>query len=296
MYKEIQVFALAIPLIMAACTADLSSSSSYGDAEYTRVLSKGDNASMQCNVYVDDDRVAIVFNLDYAMYNSMETIKIETRAGKPSVYTIDIETTGIFANDIDEACAVITEDLASDGGKTECSETEIHGKQFLGNAVSETSINYVVSTAYEYGKNRCDSWYDKYKDLFKSIPGEWGGDVEQKKSGEKASSCDVYLDRNLLTVSITYPDKSASMQMAVSGNVYSVVESYMGLDDETLSNICRSYRNNPEIENVVCQDAYFSYSFVDDESSLEDEAVYQKTAVCPALLSGEMALEDMWSN
>ena len=85
------------------------------------------------------------------------------------------------------------------------------------------------------------------------------------------------------------------MQMAISSDgVYSVVESYTGLDNATLSNICRSYQNDPEIRNVVCQDSYFAYSLVEYEGSLEDEAVNQKKEVCPALLSGELTLEDLW--
>ena len=294
MNKVIQAFVVIMSLFMVSCTVEDSSSFSYSETNYTRTLSKGDNASMQCNVYVDDGRVAVVLELDYPMYNSSETIKIETRAGTPSVYTVDVEATGVLLDDIESFCTSIANSLAKYDGKTECSETEVHGVEMFANVTTAAAIDYVVSTSIEDGREKCDSWYDSYKKVFQKIPGEWGGDIEKDYTGEKASSCDVSLETNLLTVSITYPDKTALMQMAVSDGIFSVLESYTGLDNATLSNICRSYQNDPEIRNVVCQDSYFAYSLVEYEGSLEDEAVNQKKEVCPALLSGELTLEDLW--
>ena len=294
MNKVIQALAAVISLFMVACTMDSSSGASYGETNYTRVLSKGDNASIQCNVYVDDNRVVTLLDVDMAMYNSTETVKFEVRAGSPSVYQIDVEATGVLLSDVEDFCAAITEQFSDQNARAECSESEAHGVQQFYSVTSETEINYVVSNAIESGRERCDKWYDNFKKSFREIPGEWGGDAKSTSKGEKASSCDVSLEGNLLTMSVTYPDKSAVMKLSVEGNVYAAVESYTGLDDATLSDICRSYQSETVIRDVACQGSSFSYWYIDSEGSLEDEAVYQKKEVCPALLSGEMTLEDMW--
>lgn len=290
---------LASALVLAACSSDDSTGASgpRGEQKYSRTLTKGDAATMDCKVYESDNSVTITMNMDLILYNSTLTSVIETVVGaEASSYTADVEMTGILQAQVADGCQETKDGLAAQGGKVTCTESTVHAVIDLPGMTDAARAQSVLNAAIQKGIEQCDEFYQSNKKAFVEFPGEWGGDIEGTSLAEKATSCDVTLEGGLLTMDIVYPTKSARMQAMVDGNLFAITESYTGIDVMTLNQICTNYRNDPENLNVVCSGASFKYWAEMDGETLEDVAVNQRKIVCPALLSGEMSLEMMWEN
>ncbi len=290
---------LASALMFAACSSDDSTGASgpRGEQKYSRTLTKGDAATMECKVYESDNSVTITMNMDLILYNSTLTSVIETVVGpQASSYTADVEMTGVLQAQVADGCQETKDGLAAQGGKVTCTESTVHAVIDLPGMTDAARAQSVLNAAIQKGIEQCDEFYQSNKKAFVEFPGEWGGDIEGTSLAEKATSCDVTLEDGLLTMDIVYPTKSARMQAMVDGNLFAITESYTGIDAMTQNQICTNYRNDPENLNVVCSGASFKYWAETDGETLEDVAVNQRKIVCPALLSGEMSLEMMWEN
>lgn len=297
LYKGIPAF--AVSLMIVACSTDSSSGPSEpsGEKKYGRVLTKGDNASMECGVYASDNTVTIAMNVDLYIYSSSRTMNMVTTIGsESSSYVVDAEMTGVLQAQVTEDCQEATDVFEAKGGKVTCTETIVHAAMDLPGITDPVTVQKLIDQTVQEGIERCNVFYKSTKDAFVEISGEWGGDIDGVFSAEKATSCNVSLENGVLTVNVIYPEKSALAQITQSGNQFTISETYTGLDMATQSQICTNYKSDPENFNVVCSDGSYTYSIVEDESSIEDLAVYQRKVVCPALLSGEMAFEDMWSD
>ncbi|MBR4558448.1 MAG: hypothetical protein IKO21_02595 [Fibrobacter sp.] len=289
---------LASALMFAACSSDDSTGASgpRGEQKYSRTLTKGDAATMDCKVYESDNSVTITMNMDLILYNSTLTSVIETVVGaEASSYTADVEMTGILQAQVADGCQETKDGLAAQGGKVTCTESTVHAVIDLPGMTDAARAQSVLNAAIQKGIEQCDEFYQSNKKAFVEFPGEWGGDIEGVYSGEKASSCNVNLENGILTVEVVFPDKSARMQAVAEGDLFSVTETYTGIDGSTQYEICANYSNDPDYINVTCSLGSFKYTTASDGSTLEDMAVYQRKTICPAFLSGEMTLEDMWS-
>lgn len=290
---------LASALVLAACSSDDSTGPSgpSGELKYSRTLTKGDAAAMECKVYASDNSVTISMNMDLVTYNSTMTTVMETTLGsQASSYVADIEMTGILQAQVEDGCEETRNGLAAQGGKVTCTESSVHAVLDLPGVTDAARMQTVINGQVQEGVERCDDFYKSTKNVFIEFPGEWGGDVEGVYSGEKASSCDVNLENGILTVEVVYPDKSARMQAVAEGDLFTVTETYTGIDGSTQYEICANYSNDPDYMNVTCSLGSFTYTTTSDGSTLEDMAVFQRKTVCPAFLSGEMTLEDMWND
>ena len=289
-----------LPFVFAFVACDTESSVApvqvTGTKQYERHLSKGENVSMDCYVYSTESSVTVSMRVDLPMYSdSWMTMVMLTELGDDSKYTAEIVATGVLTTEIDESCATVTEGLERQGGKVTCSDTKIHGEVKLPSYSSATAVSGLIRTTLKEGEEKCDHFYDTYKENFKDIPGAWGGDAPAQV-GEMALYCDVTQEGDVLKIGVGYEKKQVNTQVTVSGDMLQWTEQYIGMDD-VFDQICASYRSDPENVNVTCLNGVVSYSAMNEDGyTLEDVAVGMKKGVCPALLDGSMTLEDLWSN
>ena len=139
-------------------------------------------------------------------------------------------------------------------------------------------------------KGYCDKAYDNTIQQFNDIANK----VEPNEiAAEKATSCDVQVDGNVVRQTIIYPNKSGVSTVTYLGNYkYSVREEYTGIDDVTLAKVCETYKKDEDKSNVVCSGSVFTFEemYPDIETLVEGTEKY----LCPALLSGGMTFEDLW--
>lgn len=296
LYKWLGVPAV---LVLAACSADSSSGAdSFGREAYHRHLEKGTNGEFDCTVYEDGGRVVIQMKEELSLYASEMTMLQETVYGDPSSYSVEFGMKGLFATKLEETCQDMSETFAAYGGSATCSDGNV--KASTGNlpSVSSEQISQAVASTIAKGVNTCDEQYENAKELFVDLPGEWVTDEYDREpvnsSKEVAQACDVNVENGLLSVVVTYPDKSAHISIRLEDGTFHVTETYDGVDLSVLAGVCSNYRSDPESSNVTCEGNSISYETVLEGASLEDVAVGHKKEVCPALLSGEMSLEDMW--
>lgn len=286
-------------LVLVGCTSDSSSGAdSYGSEVYHRHLEKGTDGIYECSVYEDGGKVTVKMYEDIALYDTKLSMLIETKFGDPSSYRVSAQLKGMYkAEDMCEEIHSVFDDL---NGTTTCTDGSVEGIADNLNAVPPENIPAAVAYTVDEGKESCDEQYAQATEHFGGLPGEWVTDEYDERTissepKEKALSCDVTMESGAIVMSVGYEKKNARFSLADNGSSFNAVEEYHGLDEATLASICSIYRASGEYTDVVCLDNTITYTESYSGMTLEDMAVALKSGVCPALLSGEMGMEELWS-
>jgi hypothetical protein len=295
---------LAVALSLSACSMDDSAGASgpARDLKFERHLKKGTSAKLDCYVYANENSVLFDMALDMAIYNSQMTMKIETEIGKPSAYTAEIGMTGVLLAQQDKYCESMRSSFYDmDGSSVECSDGYVKGYAQLKDVSDPLVVERAVHASIAEAEERCLDLYDSFKESFEDLPGEWdygsGSGSGSSVNHEEAVSCDVKMVDGAVVLDLVYSEKSAHLRFSDASDAYfAVQEDYTGLDEATLERVCSAYTLNRDNVNVECSGASLTYFQKKDGYTLEDLAVIFKKESCPAFLSSELGLEDMWES
>lgn len=273
--KSFYLIPLSIAMILAACGDSASDNSSpYGDLQYERHatgLAVGD-----CYVYATDNQVTIVFEQNYGDLGGI-TSTGKTVIGDPVKSTDEVVATSIFFKDaIAEQCELFEIAYAMLGGTVTCTDTEVKARAEAGH-VSADSMAQARETAIETSKDNCDYYLEQISEV--------------KGSSEKAESCTVKESGDTLVMDIAYPNKSAKIEAIEKENGISVVETYKGIDDKTLTQLCDSYKADGDNSDVVCEGSVFTYQTTKLDNGIAGDKASMNFA-CKMLLEGYMTLEE----
>lgn len=286
-------FPLSVAAVLVGCDSGTTSPDPFikGDLIYERHIDPNGVGSMTCNVYSTGNVVMAELNVNMITDNSNMGFKLEGNFGKnPATYRGEYTMDGAFLMYSEQTCESTKAEVAEmDNGKTSCSDNSVSFSALFGD-VKEAGKSFAIARMTNAMETYCDNIYDEAIQKFNKAANQVNpkGDV-----AEKALSCDVQVNGNVVQQSIIYPNKTAVSTGTYLGNYkYSVREEYTGIDDVTLAKVCEAYKKDEDKSNVVCSGSVLAYEEMnpDIETLVEGTEKY----ICPALLSGGMTFEDLW--
>ena len=297
---------LLLPLVFAACSTDDSDwyerPDNFGDVLYERHLKKGSSAAFECAVYSRGDHVTIEMNMDVMAYESAVSAVYDVEVGEPTNYYVDLTLSGMFQDEASDFCEGIKGSV--DGMKTSCSKSRVKGKAEMA-GVSDAAASLMLGSMVPKFKEQCDYFYDTYKELMAEFPGRWdygNGNVV----AEPALSCEVNVSGDTLYMNADFSTRSVAMVVyryvynGISSGSFITMETYTGVDQDTLAKVCAAYRKEDLLTGVECVGPMISYMAPETQDgvtlTIEDMAVYMKKQICAGFLDGSYSLEDMWYN
>ena len=295
--KHLGVIPLSVVAFLMGCEPDSTSTSTVipspslttppqGDIRYNTHFEKGETA-FNCNVYATDNVVTLDMSLNMVNDQSWIRGRYNVDYGASS-YNGSMESAGLFDSSIGLQCEKMKADCAEmDDAKVSCTDNKV---TFSARTPYIDPIYYTmnVNKAVSIMTTLCDDMYEEYYNMPLITPGT--GD-----ESKKALTCDVLVNGTSYTQTVTYTDKSMVSNASLVNGVYSVTESYTGIDDATLAQACAAYKQESTITNVVCTGSTISYNptVTPDFNSLVE---FAQEMECPAFLNGSYTFEDMWFN
>ncbi len=291
--KYLFTLPLAVTAFLVACDSGSTAPDPYikGDLIYERHISPNGVGSMKCNVYSTGDVIMVESNVNMMTDNSNMGFNMEINFGKkPATYRGEYTMDGAFLMFSERTCNDAKSAVEGlDNKKTSCSDNKASFSASR-NEIDETNKKFYITTLTSAMKGYCDRAYDNTIQQFNDIANK----VEPNEiAAEKATSCDVQVDGNVVRQTIIYPNKSGVSTMTYLGNYkYSVREEYTGIDDETLAKVCETYKKDEDISNLVCSGSVLTFEeiYPDIETLVEATEKY----ICPAMLNGGMTFENLW--
>lgn len=278
--------AFALLFLVNACSESSNSTSPeteginrdfpLGNAEFTK-KETNNGITFDCNVYKSKDYVTLMANFSIA--NTEMNLAHQISTGSNAIHLIEAEGTGLFTSAISEMCDDLSEDKDM---KTNCSQGSLNASQKLGNTtpLSENQINGLVKEL----SGVCENIYDD----FEFIDGSGDG-------SNKATTCKATVDGNDLSISIEYPEMSASISITVEKDRVISTEIYTGLDTETLSKICKANQDDEENESVECLGSTITLVEANEDNiTAQDILPIYEDQICKGLLEGSITMEDIW--
>jgi len=284
---------MSVAAILVGCDSGSTSPDPFikGDLIYERHIDPNGVGSMTCNVYSTGNVVMAELNVNMITDNSNMGFKLEGNFGKqPATYRGEYTMDGIFLMFSEQTCEEAKEQVEDlDNAKTSCSDNKTSFSALIKDA-NETNKSFYIARLTSYMERYCDQVYNNTIQQFNKAANQ----VDPKgEIAEKALSCGVQVNGNVVQQSIIYSNKTGVSTGTYLGNYkYSVREEYTGIDDETLAKVCEAYKKDEYKSNVVCSGSVFTFEEMnpDIETLVEGTEKY----ICPALLSGGMTLEDLW--
>ena len=287
--KHLGVIPLSVVAFIVGCDTDSNTStdplasSPKGELRYERHYDL-DQTSFKCNVYATNHSITLDMSLNVLNEQSWIHQRINTDFST-AAYTGSIEAAGLFNNAIGAQCEKFKSDCASmENANVSCSNNKVVFSAVIPNVEPAYSEIYTARTLDKFN-SICDNLYEEYQDSpFIASNGD---------ETKKALSCDVQVNGSSFVQVVTYSDKSLVLTTSQANGVYSVVESYTGIDATTLAKVCQTYKQEGALTDVTCVGSDISYNtrFDPDFNSLVE---YARDMLCPAYLNGSYTLEQMW--
>lgn len=126
------------------------------------------------------------------------------------------------------------------------------------------------------------------------------------KQGNVTGRCDVYATSSSVTKIASAEAFGSTIRVEESGtwnadgsyqyrgDYITITESYTGVDTATLQTVCDTYKSDAEQMDVVCDGAAITSTQLTEGAPLESIVSFYRDGVCPAFLSGNLTLEEMW--
>ena len=262
-----------------------------GDLIYERHIDPNGIGSMTCNVYSTGNIVMVEGKVNLLTDNSNMGFQFESNFNKePAVFRGEYTLDGAFLMQSKQTCDGAKADVENmEDGKTSCSDKKIMFSASVPDVNESNKSKYIASKTTSM-KNYCDYIYINTVKQFDEI----ANSIEPNEiTAEKALSCDINVNGNVINSSVVYPNKSSVATATYLGNYkYSIREEYTGIDDATLAKVCEAYKKDEDNSNVVCSGSVFTLESVgpDIDTFVKVLREYQ----CPAMLNGGMTFEDLW--
>lgn len=284
---------MSVAAILVGCDSGSTSPDPFikGDLIYERHIDPNGVGSMTCNVYSTGDVVMVETKVNMITDNSNMGFNMEGNFGKnPATYRGEYTMDGAFLMFSEQMCEDAKEQVEDlDNAKTSCSDNKTSFSALIKD-VNETNKSFYIARLTNYMERYCDQVYNNTIQQFNKAANK----VDPKgEIAEKALSCDVQVNGNVVQQSIIYPNKTAVSTGTYLGNYkYSVREEYTGIDDVTLAKVCEAYKKDEDKSNVVCSGSVLAYEEMNPDIETLVEGV--EKYICPAFLNGGMTFEDLW--
>lgn len=271
-----------------------SDSASSEEPSYERHFDSQDGfSSYKCNVYTTDN--SVLLDMDFELFGGTSSMKqhLVTDFSSPATYSGTIEATGLFSYSLADKCVEVKESFnEAPNGSASCTDTSIVFTSDIPTDDFANKETYLLLMKKKMN-TMCDEFFDEFYEDF----GPSGVPSSSANSGaEAALSCNVNVQGNTMAMSVVYTDKSAFFSLTEVNGVYTMTETYTGIDQATLDEVCEAYKTEEDISNVSCSNSVISYTPLDEDMDVDIQsyASYMELAICPYLLNGGLTLEDLW--
>lgn len=279
---------LLIPFALLACGDSTSGGDSRGDLQYERHSKPSSFVKGECYVYATDSRVT--FDAQMTLGKSSPAVfhsEVEIAGNSVKLKDELTTTSALFAELVENQCETIKPTYDDIGGTVSCTATEVKGSGTMKDVAPE-KIAGMRSVMISHLSATCDDFIDRMDDEELTVDGF-------SEQGEKAQSCKVNLEGNVMSMDVVYADRSASYKTTWMDDGFTLnEETYVGVSADTLALICSSYKVEEGLVDVVCDGSTITYKGVPEDFDMADMRTYLENVLCPAFLNGTETLEDLW--
>ena len=284
--KYMSAFAVAGALVACDSSTSSDGGSPYGATKYSVPVKQG-NVTGRCDVYATSSSVTKIASAE--AFGS--TIRVEEsgtwNADGSYRVLVDERMSGLFLMEVDDACECMKDRFGAD--YVVCSEDRVSVDRSISKDAARPLDDELIQEMVEGLTKSCDDFREemqKVADKFSATP----GDV----SAERAVSCDVDVAGNIVTQKVVFPSRTVTVVGEYRGDYITITESYTGVDAATLQAVCDTYKSDAEQMDVVCDGAAITSTQLTEGAPLESIVSFYRDGVCPAFLSGNLTLEEMW--
>lgn len=284
--KYVSAFAVAGALIACDSSTSSDGGSPYGATKYSAPVKQG-NVTGRCDVYATSSSVTMIASAE--AFGS--TIRVEESGtwnadGSYRVLVND-RMSGLFLMEVDDVCESMKDRFGAD--YVVCSEDRVVTDRSIPKDAARPLDDELIQEVVEGLTKRCDNFRENMQEVADKFS-ESPGDV----SAERAVSCDVDVAGNIVTQKIVFPSRTVTVVGEYRGDYITITESYTGVDAATLQAVCDAYKSDAESVSVVCDGATITSTELTEGAPLESIVSFFRDGMCPALLSGNLTLEEMW--
>ncbi len=284
--KYVSAFAVAGALVACDSSTSSDGGSPYGATKYSAPVKQG-NVTGRCDVYATSSSVTMIASAE--AFGS--TIRVEESGtwnadGSYRVLVND-RMSGLFLMEVNDVCESMKDRFGAD--YVVCSEDRVVTDRSIPKDAARPLDDELIQEMVEGLTKRCDNFRENMQEVADKFS-ESPGDV----SAERAVSCDVDVAGNIVTQKIVFPSRTVTVVGEYRGDYITITESYTGVDAATLQAVCNAYKSDAESVNVVCDGATFTSTELTEGAPLESIVSFYRDGLCPALLSGNLTLEEMW--
>ncbi len=284
--KYVSAFAVAGALVACDSSTSSDGGSPYGATKYSAPVKQG-NVTGRCDVYATSSSVTMIASAE--AFGS--TIRVEESGtwnadGSYRVLVND-RMSGLFLMEVNDVCESMKDRFGAD--YVVCSEDRVVTDRSIPKDAARPLDDELIQEMVEGLTKRCDNFRENMQEVADKFS-ESPGDV----SAERAVSCDVDVAGNIVTQKIVFPSRTVTVVGEYRGDYITITESYTGVDAATLQAVCNAYKSDAESVNVVCDGATITSTELTEGAPLESIVSFFRDGMCPALLSGNLTLEEMW--
>jgi len=284
--KYVSAFAVAGALVACDSSTSSDGGSPYGATKYSAPVKQG-NVTGRCDVYATSSSVTMIASAE-AFGSTFRAEESGTWNADGSYYVlVDYRMSGLFLMEVDDACESMKDRFGAD--YVVCSEDRVVTNRGIPKDAARPLDDELIQEMVEGLTKRCDNFRENMQEVADKFS-ESPGDV----SAERAVSCDVDVAGNIVTQKVVFPSRTVTVVGEYRGDYITITESYTGVDAATLQAVCDAYKSDAESVNVVCDGATITSTELTEGAPLESIVSFYRDGVCPALLSGNLTLEEMW--
>lgn len=274
--------------IMAFVACDSGSTSASNSGQGLRDEEKP--SKTECFVERLGDKVVQTINVN-GLINGTRQVTSYNLQGKRVQLDYDAELYGFDAEDAREFCASVKEQFYYvDSKLIKCGSDYVSFTAWINNENGSTAADVAAGA-----QSACDVFNEKYG---VDDPEEGGGEDEpgngSAETNYSVTECTAIAEKNTLKVNFGGGDWSASYTVFFNTPWITTEERYNGVSSDVLNDICQSYKQDLDVEEVNCTENAVLYTEYDEEEYSADEIKMVGDYMCETLLSGKMTMEDMW--
>ncbi|WP_297700658.1 hypothetical protein [uncultured Fibrobacter sp.] len=284
--KYVSAFAVAGALVACDSSTSSDGGSPYGDLKYTAPVKQG-NVTGRCDVYATSSSVTMIASAE-EFGSTFRAEESGTWNADGSYYVlVDYRMSGLFLMEVDDVCKNMKDRFGAD--YVVCSEDRVVTDRSIPKDAARPLDGELIQEMVEGLTKRCDNFRENMQEVADKFS-ESPGDV----SAERAVSCDVDVAGNIVTQKIVFPSRTVTVVGEYRGDYITITESYTGVDAATLQAVCDTYKSDAESVNVVCDGATITSTELTEGAPLESIVSFYRDGLCPAFLSGNLTLEELW--